>query len=80
MRESGLFRYVRELGVSGEELANAERVVGLALSLGPVARLLEEGLTEEDIGLAGLRDAAARVLGDREVTWTLGYRVRFGVV
>jgi SAM-dependent methyltransferase len=80
MRESGLFRYVRELGVSGEELANAERVVGLALSLGPVARLLEEGLTEEDIGLAGLREAAARVLGDRDVTWTLGYRVRFGVV
>jgi SAM-dependent methyltransferase len=80
MRESGLFRYVRELGVSGEDAADAERVVGLALSLGPVGRLLEEGLTEEEIGLAGLREAAQRVLGDREVTWTLAYRVRFGVV
>jgi SAM-dependent methyltransferase len=80
MRESGLFRYVRELGVSAEDSADADRVVGLALSLGPVGRLLDEGLTEEEIGLAGLRDAADRVLGDRKVTWTLSYRVRFGVV
>jgi SAM-dependent methyltransferase len=80
MRESGLFRYVRELGLSGEDLANADRVVALAMSLGPVGRLLEEGLSEDEIGLAGLREAAARVLGDREVTWTLSYRVRFGVV
>ena len=80
MRESGMFRYVRELGVSGEDAVSAERVVGLALSLGPVGRLLDEGLTEEEIGLAGLREAAERVLGDREVTWTLSYRVRLGVV
>jgi SAM-dependent methyltransferase len=80
MRKSGLFRYVRELGLSGEDFASADRVVGLALSLGPVGRLLEEGLTEEQIGLTDLREAAERVLGDREVTWTLSYRVRFGVV
>jgi SAM-dependent methyltransferase len=80
MRESGLFRYVRELGVSAEDIADAERVVGLALSLGPVGRLLDEGLTEEEIGLAGLREAAQRILGEREVTWTLSYRVRLGVV
>ena len=80
MRESGLFRYVRELGVSGEDAARAERVVGLARSLGPVGRLLDEGLTEEDIGLAALRAAAEQALGDREVSWTLSYRVRFGVV
>jgi len=80
MRESGLFRYVRELGVSGEDRADAERVVGLALSLGPVGRLLDEGLSEQEIGLAGLREATERVVGDREVTWTLSYRVRVGVV
>ena len=80
MRESGLFRYVRELGVSGEDRTDAERVVALALSLGPVGRLLDEGLSEEQIGLAGLREAAKRVLGDREVTWALSYRVRLGVV
>ena len=80
MRESGRFRYVRELGVSGEDAASAARVLGLALSLGPVGRLLEEGLSEDELGLTGLREAADRVLGDREVTWTLSYRVRFGVV
>lgn len=80
MRESGLFRYVREVGVSGEEPATAARVVGLAMSLGPVGRLLEEGLSEGEIGLTGLREAARRVLGEREATWTLSYRVRFGIV
>jgi hypothetical protein len=80
MRESGLFRYVRELGVSGEDRADAERVVGLALSLGPVGRLLDEGLSEDEIGLAALRDAAERTLGDRSATWTLSYRLRLGVV
>ena len=79
MRASGRFRYVRELGISGEEPATAARVVALAESLGPVGRLFEEGLSEEDIGLAGLREAADRVLGDRETTWTLTYRVRLGV-
>jgi SAM-dependent methyltransferase len=79
MRESGLFRYVRELGLSGEDEADAARVVGLALSLGPVGRLLDEGLSEEEIGLAGLREAADRVLGDRTATWALSYRVRFGI-
>lgn len=80
MRESGLFRYVRELGVSGEDQASADRVVGLARSLGPVGRLLDEGLSEDEIGLAGLREAAERVLGDREAMWTLSYRVRLGIV
>jgi SAM-dependent methyltransferase len=80
MRESGLFRYVRELGVSAEDRADAGRVVGLALSLGPVGRLLDEGLSEDEIGLAGLRETADRVLGDRPSTWTLSYRVRLGVV
>jgi SAM-dependent methyltransferase len=80
MRESGVFRYVRELGVSGEDRADAERVVALALSLGPVGRLLDEGISEAEIGLADLRETAERVLGDRDVTWTLAYRVRFGIV
>ena len=80
MRESGLFRYVRELGVSAEDSTDVERVVGLALSLGPVGRLLDEGLSEQEIGLAGLRETAERVLVDRDVTWTLSYRVRLGVV
>jgi hypothetical protein len=45
-----------------------------------VGRLLDEGLSEEEIGLAGLREASERVLGDREATWTLSYRVRLGIV
>ena len=76
---SGHFRYTREALVHSREAGGADRIVGIALSLGPLGVLLEGGLSEEDIGLAQLRETAARVLGDREVPWFLGYRVRLGV-
>jgi SAM-dependent methyltransferase len=79
IRESGHFRYVREVVLHSRELGSAERIVGMALSLGPMIVLLGEGVSEEEIGLAALREAAAQALGDREVEIFLGYRVRLGV-
>jgi SAM-dependent methyltransferase len=76
---SAHFRYVREVVLHSRARANAERIVGMALSLGPLTVLLEEGKSEEEIGLAGLRAAAARALGEREVEIFLCYRVRLGV-
>ena len=77
--QSGHFRYTREVGVHGREQGGAERIVGMAMSLGPLIVLLESGVTEEELGLAELRDVAARVLGDGEVSWFMCYRVRLGV-
>ena len=79
MRESGLFRFTREALVHCRERGGAERIVGMALSLGPLNVLLEDGMTEEELGLAQLREVAAQALGDREVDWFLCYRVRLGV-
>ena len=79
MRESGHFSHVREVVLHSREKGGAERIVGMALSLGPLTVLLDEGVAEEEIGLAQLRKAAESALGDREVELFLGYRVRLGV-
>ena len=79
MRSSSHFRHPREVVLHSRERGSAERVVGMAMSLGPMVVLLQEGTSEEEIGLAALREAAARALGEREVELFLGYRVRLGV-
>jgi SAM-dependent methyltransferase len=78
IRESGHFRFVREVVLHSQERGSAERVVGMALSLGPLTVMLNEGVSEEELGLAQLREAAA-ALGEREVEMFLSYRVRLGV-
>jgi SAM-dependent methyltransferase len=79
IKASGHFRFARELVLHSHERGTAERIVGMALSLGPLTVMLDTGTTEEEIGLAALRETAHRVLGEREVDIYLGYRVRLGV-
>jgi SAM-dependent methyltransferase len=79
MRASGLFRFTREVLVHSRERGDGQRIVGLAFSLGPLTVLLEDGMTEEELGLAQLREVAAKALGDREVGWFMCYRARLGV-
>jgi len=79
IKASGHFRYARELVFHSRERADAERIVGMALSLGPLTVLLRNGKSEAEIGLTALREAAERSLRDREAEIFFGYRVRLGV-
>jgi SAM-dependent methyltransferase len=79
IRASGHFRYARELVLHSHERGSAERIVGMALSLGPLTVLLQDGASEEEVGLAQLRRTAAAALGEAETDLFLGYRVRLGV-
>jgi ubiquinone/menaquinone biosynthesis C-methylase UbiE len=80
MRDSGHFRFCREVLLHSVEEGNAERVVGFARSLGmPVADGQDEGL-EHELAIDELGRVAARVLGDRVVPFLISYRVRIGVV
>jgi len=79
MKASGRFRYAREIVFHSRDRADAGRIVGMALSLGPLTVLLDEGKSEEEVGLTALRAAAERSLGDREAEIFLGYRIRLGV-
>jgi len=79
MRASGSFRVCREVVLHSVEQGDAERVGGLARSLGlPVAEMSDRELMRE-LRLEDLDWAARRVLGDRTVPFLFGYRVRLGV-
>ncbi len=79
MRDSGRFRFAREIAVHHTEAGDAERLVQLALSQGSVSTLLRRGVTDEEIGLDRLRQAVRGALGDRTVPWYFCYRVRLGI-
>jgi SAM-dependent methyltransferase len=79
MQASGRFGLTRELVLHDVAEWSAESVIGFALSLGPLAVLLDEGMSEEDLGLGQLRTAAASVIGDGRRPAYFGYRVRIGV-
>ncbi|HEX9415393.1 MAG TPA: class I SAM-dependent methyltransferase [Gaiellaceae bacterium] len=78
MRESGNFRFCREVLLHSIEEGDAERVVGFAYSLGLPAALDDEEL-ERELRVSDLDAVARRVLGDRTVPFLFGYRVRIGV-
>lgn len=80
IRASGQFRFATEVLLNQRDLGNAERLVGLALSMGNVQTLLKHGVPEADFGLDKLRAVAGRTLGAEPKPWYWSYRVRIGVV
>lgn len=79
MDASGHFRYTREAFVHNRESGGAEWIVGLAFSLGPLGVLLGAGASEEELGVATLRQVSEQALGDSETSWFMCYRVRLAV-
>jgi ubiquinone/menaquinone biosynthesis C-methylase UbiE len=77
--ESGHFAYTREAVFHDTADVDADRIIGLARSLGLVPELLALGISEEALGLTALEETTRRVLGERRVPWVVGYRVRLGV-
>jgi ubiquinone/menaquinone biosynthesis C-methylase UbiE len=79
MRQSGRFRYSREVVLHHVESGDADRLVGVMLSQGEVASLLRHGVSEDEIGITALRQAADRALGSASLPWYWSYRVRLAV-
>jgi SAM-dependent methyltransferase len=76
IRASGFFRHVSEVTLTSKEEGDADRVVGLLLSQGRVARRIASGeWTERGLGLNKLRRKAKRALGDRTVPFIFTYFV-----
>jgi SAM-dependent methyltransferase len=76
--EAGCFSDCRELRLHSVEEGNAERLVGFALSEGSLTTLLAAGVSEQDVVLDHLREAAERTIGARPVPWLIGYRALIG--
>ena len=78
-RSSGLFRHCAEIAVHGREQGDADRLVALAHSaITDAADFLDDGVTEDELGVTSLRETAARQLGE-PLTWWWTYRVRLAI-
>jgi len=73
MRDSGQFRFTRELVMHSVEEGDADRFVGGALSMGAIE------VHRDELGLDDLEALARQVLGDRVVPFWFGYRMRIGI-
>jgi ubiquinone/menaquinone biosynthesis C-methylase UbiE len=80
IRRSALFRHCAQIAVHGREQGDAGRLVALALSASShAAELLAGGCTEDELGIAALREVAARRLAQPR-TWWWTYRVHLAVM
>lgn len=79
MRESGWFRFTREIVFSNMEPCTASRVVELAKSQGGLQTILKKApdLIADD--LHRFEKAVFNVFGEREFDIDFGYRMRIGV-
>jgi SAM-dependent methyltransferase len=69
----GHFRVVRDTVLHSVEEGDGDRLLGFALSEGNVRVLLEQGVSEAEIGLDRLREACGELR--RPVPWWVGYRL-----
>lgn len=79
LRDSGAFRYTKEIVLHNVEKSDADRFVGLALSQGGLQTVLKLGSTELDDELAAFRAAVEHYFDGRTLDLTFGYRMRVGV-
>lgn len=79
INNSGMFRFTKELWLHDIGESSADKMVGLATTSSRVSTLLQQGLSEEAIGLKELRDTARRALGDGPCPCYFSYHVRIGI-
>ena len=79
IRRSGRFRQAREVVCHGSGLADAERVIGMAESIGGPRAIFGCEAPEVVSTFEHLRDTASRALGKGEHPMTICYRMRIGI-
>lgn len=79
IRDSGCFRFAREIVCHGFEEADADRLIGLAESLGGPRSIFGDAAPEVGETFERLRETLARVVGDRPRPTVVCYRIRLGV-
>lgn len=79
IKESGYFRYCREIVFSNKEKCNADRFIGIALSQGGLQTILKTNpkLIEPDI--LHFQNKINKIYGDEEFEITFCYRMRVGI-
>lgn len=76
LRESGQFRFTREVLLHHIEHGDAVRYLAMMRSNAFSSQLQ---LTEQELGLDRLRQAALQYIGSEPIPWYWSYRVRIGI-
>jgi Methylase involved in ubiquinone/menaquinone biosynthesis len=79
VKNSGKFRYVREIVFSNSENCNAHRLIGLALSQGGLQAILKANIEEIDPFVATFKKTILDIYGDKRFEINLCYRMRIGI-
>lgn len=77
--ESGRFAQTREVIVHSIEKGDAQRLIGLAMSMGHVGTVLRKGMTLEQIGYEKFKQDVEKSMGTDSCDWYFGYRIRIGI-
>lgn len=79
LQASGAFIYTREIVFHHQELCNAERYVGLALSQGGLQSVMKLGSTELDGDIASFREQTDKYFNGHTKEIMFSYRMRLGI-
>ncbi len=79
MRDSGHFRFTREVLLHSIEQGDAARFLELILSNARSHQFQMKTITEQEIGFDYLARAAYQTLGSKSLPWYLSYRVCIGI-
>ncbi|MFL0197399.1 class I SAM-dependent methyltransferase [Clostridium sp. WILCCON 0269] len=79
MRNSGNFRYVREIVFSNSEVCNAQRFIEMALSQGGLQAIMKVNIDEINSFLLSFQKRTLEILGNSEFEIDFCYRMRIGI-
>lgn len=79
IKNSGKFRYVREVVFSNGEECNATRFISIALSQGSLQSIIKSGIIECEPYIKNFKERVASILGNEECMIDFCYRMRLGV-
>jgi SAM-dependent methyltransferase len=79
MRDSGHFRFLREIFLHHVEWGDANRFLEMVLTNAYGRQFQLKTITEDEVHWERLRQAAFQSIGSKPVPWYFSYRVRLGV-
>lgn len=79
IKQSGYFKYSREIVFLNKEKCNADRFVGIALSQGGLQTILKTQPVLIENDFMHFQNTIYRILGDREMDIHFCYRMRVGI-
>ena len=79
IKNSGKFRYVREIVFSNSENCNAQRFIAIALSQGGIQAIIKANINEINPYLTAFKERILEIFGNADYKIDFCYRMRIGI-